>query len=127
MSCTHVPHRKPRTTLKPIGQAVIGEPLEELLADICRRIRGVRHRTQAGTYVLADAQGNVCVLQEIQPQNAALAQRAAAGLVGLYAGEARGPVFPDVERMRIDLIAALVRVGFISQDTLRGQIAHSDP
>lgn len=95
------PHRQYHRALRPIGQAVLGADLEPLVADVLRRLRCIRNRTQAGAYLLADAEGNLYVLSE-QPATTQAAVRAhAEWIVGLYASRC----MPEPAHLREDLIA----------------------
>ena len=118
------PQRAFAKRLRPIGRATVGESIDALVADLCQRIRNVRNITQAGTYVLADCEGQVYVLREQAATTAAMVREYADWLVGCYAAEWERPTFPDAERMRIDLVSALFRVGFLNAAAIYGQIEH---
>jgi hypothetical protein len=126
MSTVAIPHRQFTRPLRAIGQAILGEDIEPLVRDIARRIRAIRNLTQAGTYVLADGEGNVYVLQEIAPTTEKVVRREVAWRVGLYANEPRNPLFPDVERLRLDLLTTFFRVGFLKHGMIYGEAQHSD-
>jgi hypothetical protein len=113
MTCRDIPHRQFRKPLRAIGKAIIGDDIAPLLDDLCRRIKHIRLKTQAGTYVLVDDGGSVYVLRAQAPANDKIVKREAARLVGLYANEQR-PTFPDLERLRTDVVSAFFRVGFLT-------------
>lgn len=124
---THAHHKNVRTDrqLRPIGQAILGSDIEPLVRDICRRIQGIRHRTQAGAYVLADRDGHVYLLQETASTTANMVRRQLAIVVGLYANEPIGKaIVPDAESMRMDLLGHFFRVGFLQPEMVYGQVAH---
>lgn len=100
-------------TLRPIGRvgrAVPGYSLDGLVADIDKRIRGIRHRTQTGAYLLADPDGWVYVLKEQSPIHCKIAKARAAWIVGLFGMESN----PTPDELRAAMIAHLVRIGYVT-------------
>lgn len=104
--------------LRPIGQAILGADIEPLVRDVCRRIRTIRNSTQAGAFVLADAEGFVYVLQELSPTAAKTIRKEAEILVGFYAGRPT----PSDDELKMDLIAHFFDVGFLKPGMVYGQV-----
>lgn len=99
------PQRASERRLSAIGRVVLDTDLEPLALDILRRMRGIRHRTQAGAYVLIDSEKFVYLLADGSATTQVWLRRCPAMVVGLYASGA--PVFPNPEQIRDDLLEHL--------------------
>lgn len=95
-----------RRSLVAVGR--IDDGLPELAQDLLRRIRHIRLKTQAGTYILSDSDRYVYVLREQATSAQDWVRRCPGMVVGLYAASA--PVYPDAEQLRSDLIAFIERL-----------------
>lgn len=104
------PQRCFQKALRSIGQGVPGVDIMPLALDLVRRIRGIRHRTQAGAYLLADEGGHVFLLAEGAATTRHLLATHVRLLVGLYAG----PVFPTPAELRDDLTAHWLEIGYLT-------------
>ena len=112
-------------SLRPIGQAVLGADIEPLVRDVCRRIRAIRRDRVAGSFVLADADGYVYVLQDESMTTQDIVRREAALVVGFYASRPGQVYFPSDEDLRMDLIAHFFEVGFLKPEMIYGEVEHS--
>lgn len=102
--------RKYAPRFRAVGRAIPGTDIESLCNELVRRMRWIRHKTQAGTYVLADSEGYVYVLRE----QACFAERVATQLsrmiVGLYATRS---IYPSSAQLCTDLVQHFVDIDFI--------------
>jgi len=98
------PNRWSDKRLKAIGQ-FSDESAGKFAADLVRRIRGIRDRTQCGSYLLADSERFIYLLAEEAATTQLWIRRCPKMVIGLYASGS--PVFPTTEQIQADICAFL--------------------
>ena len=97
MSAWHGPQRP----LKAIG--CLRDPF--IIIDLLRRMRGIRHRTQGGAYILVDAEQRLYVLPQESTATPLIIKQYPALVVRLYG--TRAPTFPTCEQLERDVFSHL--------------------
>lgn len=103
--------------LTAIGKAIPGIDIAPLCADLVRRIKHIRLKTQAGAYLLADSDGFVYVMREQSKLACTVTTKMRRLVVGLYASNV--PVFPSSAQVGSDLIQHFIDIGYITMPPLK--------
>jgi len=101
------PRKYQSRSLRAVGRCVDTGEID-LALELIRRMRGIRHRTQAGAYILVDADRYVYLLPEEAPTTQAWTRKCPKMIVGLYASAKA--VFPDAAQVCEDIAAHLAEV-----------------
>jgi hypothetical protein len=117
MSTANCPHRQFSRVMRPIGTVQVGVDIAPIVDDICRRIR----RMRGGGHLLADRSGNVFVLADCDSKTAHALRAHTSHVVAGYVCKGEGKPVLDVERVRMDLIGHLCRIGIVNIEAIYGQ------
>lgn len=128
-----------RMSIQPFHQARRGQKafctvdlvkgLTEYAQAVVDRIWRIRRDENCGSFVLANAQGEVHVLSEAGLSTAGIVRFREADIVGIYAADTKAgpnPIVPSIEQMVDDLRATFLSVGFITPGDLYDDLRYGD-